>query len=114
MALHARDPHREGSWGLCPFKAITGWDCPGCGGLRAVNDLGNGQLAEAWHSNALLVALVPVAVLGWVLWAVSSATGRPVRAGPGLRRAVLVAVPAVAVAFAVFRNTPWGDGFYVS
>lgn len=113
-ALHLRDPHQRGSWGLCPFKALTGWDCPGCGGLRAVNDLSNGELSSAWHSNALVVSLVPVAVLLWLGWVVVATTGRRPRLSLAVRRVPLVLLPAAAIAFAVFRNTPWGNAFYVS
>ena len=38
LALHLRDPHSSGTWGYCP-SALLGFSCPGCGGLRAVNDL---------------------------------------------------------------------------
>ena len=47
LALHFRDPHVEGSWGQCPLNLVTGLDCPGCGGLRAVNNLTNFDLAGA-------------------------------------------------------------------
>ena len=42
--------------------------CPGCGGLRAVNDLTNGDLGAAASSNLLLVVLLPVAVLWLLRW----------------------------------------------
>ena len=41
-----------------PILAITGRPCPGCGGLRAVNDLTNGDVAGALSSNLMAVALV--------------------------------------------------------
>ena len=47
LALHFRDPHASGSWGFCPWLALTGHYCPGCGGLRAVNDLTNGDVVGA-------------------------------------------------------------------
>ena len=68
IALHFRDPHASGSWGYCPFYALTGLYCPGCGGLRAVNDLTNGDLLGAASSNLVFVALVPLIVLWWVRW----------------------------------------------
>lgn len=69
VALHFRDPHTSGSWGVCPFKLLTGGlDCPGCGGLRAVNDLTNLDLAGAASSNLLFVVLIPVIVVAWVVW----------------------------------------------
>ena len=50
LALHLRDPHDSYSWGLCP-SSVLGLACPGCGGLRAVNDLTNLRLADAASSN---------------------------------------------------------------
>lgn len=67
LVLHFRDPHQGGSYGFCP-TALLGFDCPGCGGLRAVNHLSNLDLAAALSSNALLVVLTPVAVLCWAVW----------------------------------------------
>jgi hypothetical protein len=46
----------------CPFRQVTGLDCPGCGGTRAVLALGRGQLAEALHYNACVFLLIGVAV----------------------------------------------------
>src|SRR5918994_5670912 len=68
IALHFRDPHVSGSWAICPFYALTGLYCPGCGGLRAVNDLTNADLIGAASSNLVFVALVPLIVLWWVRW----------------------------------------------
>jgi hypothetical protein len=65
VALHLRDPHESGSWGFCPWLVLTGTSCPGCGGLRAVNDLTRGDLAAAASSNLLLVASAPVLVAVW-------------------------------------------------
>jgi hypothetical protein len=55
VALHVRDPHQSGTWGYCPWLLLTGTACPGCGGLRAVNDLTRGDVAAAFSSNALFV-----------------------------------------------------------
>src|SRR4051794_32581230 len=59
LALHVRDPHQSGSWGYCPSAAM-GIYCPGCGGLRAVNDLTDGHVGAAASSNLLLIALMPL------------------------------------------------------
>jgi hypothetical protein len=66
LALHLRDPHQQGSWGFCPWLLLTGTYCPGCGGLRGVNDLTNGDVLAAAGSNLLLVAAVPAALALWV------------------------------------------------
>ena len=112
LALRLRDPHQQGSWGLCPFKAITGWNCPLCGGLRAVNDLGHGRLAEAAHSNLMFVGLVlPLAVGAWALWAGRSWTDRRTAPSPATVRVLSVVLGVLAVVFTVYRNTPWGSAW---
>jgi uncharacterized protein DUF2752 len=105
--LHLRDPHDAGSYGYCPFLALTGRPCPGCGGLRAVNDLTHGDVMGAVSSNVLAVALVGVVGVAWLLWAVRSWRGeeRPMIA---LSTRTGLVVVAVFVLFGVIRNTPWG------
>jgi hypothetical protein len=109
LALQARDPHQHGSWGLCPFKAITGWDCPLCGGLRSVNDIGAGQLGDAVHSNPLFVASLPLVAALWALWLYSGWTGGSARLPARVVRPLLVGTGALVLAFTVYRNTPWGS-----
>jgi Protein of unknown function (DUF2752) len=48
----------------CVFHTLTGLDCPGCGGTRAVHQLLHGNLADAFALNPLVfLYLLPVAVL---------------------------------------------------
>lgn len=106
-ALHLRDPHSSGSWGYCPFLALTGLPCPGCGGLRAVNDLTNGDVVGAMSSNLVAVLLLGSAVVVWGVWTVRRARGQ---AAPLLNlslRGGLVLLAAFLV-FGAFRWTPWG------
>ncbi|MCB0894667.1 MAG: DUF2752 domain-containing protein [Nocardioidaceae bacterium] len=105
LALHVRDPHQHGSWGLCPSAAM-GVYCPGCGGLRAVNDLTNGDLGAAASSNLLLVVLLPVAVLWLLRWSWGRWTGRVREPDPRLTRTVWWSLAAVALVFVVLRNLP--------
>jgi hypothetical protein len=112
VALRLRDPHRTGSWGLCPFKALTGWNCPLCGGLRAVNDLGHGQLSAAAHSNLLLVGLLlPIAAVLWAAAVRRGWTGRGRPLSPRTINRLSLALAVVAVLFTVYRNTPWGSAW---
>jgi hypothetical protein len=61
------DPHRPGSlFPACPFKLLTGWNCPACGGLRMVHDLLHGDLSAAVTDNLLLLVGLPMLVF-WVL-----------------------------------------------
>ncbi|MFS3130289.1 DUF2752 domain-containing protein [Nocardioides sp. Bht2] len=108
VALHFRDPHEQGSWGICPTKVLTGWDCPGCGGLRAVHDLTDGNLAAAASSNFLLVIALPFFFIGWVLWLRRSWRGERVRL-MDWSTPFAVTVLLVLAVFAVVRNLPAGS-----
>lgn len=106
------DPGQPGHYPLCPFRAMTGLDCPGCGSLRAVHALAHGDLVAAADSNLLAVALLPLVVVGWAGWAWRSARGLPrgPRVVPGAAVYGLLALVAV---FWVVRNLP-GVGFLPS
>lgn len=105
VALRLRDPHESGSWGFCP-SALLGFSCPGCGGLRAVNDLTHGDLAAAASSNLLFVLAIPLAVFLLGRWVYDAWTGRA--RGPTVltSRAVLVAAAVATATFTVLRNLP--------
>lgn len=107
LALHLRDPHERGSWGFCPSAAL-GIYCPGCGGLRAVNDLTHGDLAAAASSNLLLVVLMPVAVALLALWAADRWSGRTRDVDWRRARSVLIGLGVVAAVFTVVRNLALG------
>jgi len=108
LLLHLRDPHQGGSYAYCPWLLLTGTYCPGCGGLRAVNDLTNGDLAAAASSNLLFVASLPVLVLWWASTVRDRWQGR-VRQVAARRHGMLaVAFLVVALVFAVVRNLPFG------
>ena len=114
LALQVRDPHEHGSWGLCPFKLMTGWDCPLCGGLRSVNDLGAGRLVDAAHSNLLFVASLPLVAVLWALVLYGAWSGRRVALPARAVRPLLVASGVLVLVFTVYRNTPWGSAWHVS
>ena len=108
VLLHLRDPHQSGSWGYCPWLLLTGTQCPGCGGLRAVNDLTHGDLVAAASSNLLFVGSLPLVVFLWMRsvrdrWQGASRT-------VDTRRALALSALAVVVvvAFWVLRNLPAG------
>ena len=105
VALHVRDPHVSGSWGYCPLS-LLGIYCPGCGGLRAVNDLTHGDLAGAASSNLLLLLLCrsPCSCSG---------AGRSTPGTAATAVAALVLTPpalavfaVVTLVFVVARNLP--------
>lgn len=108
LALHARDPHEQYSWGFCPSAAL-GIYCPGCGGLRAVNDLTNGDVGAALSSNLLLVVLMPVAIVALALWARHRWQGTRFDLPWSRIRPAAYALLAVLAAFTVLRNLAVGS-----
>jgi hypothetical protein len=106
--LHFHDPHDSGSYGYCPFLQLTGKPCPGCGGLRAVNDLTRGDFVAAASSNILAVALVAALAVAWVPWVVRRLRGRVDRMIT-LSPTFGFAMIGVLVVFGILRNTPWGS-----
>ena len=107
LALHLRDPHSSGSWGFCPSAAL-GFSCPGCGGLRAVNDLTNGQVGAALSSNLLVTLLLPVAAFALGLWFVDRWHSRQRAPSMTVVMPVAYAFLAVGLVFTVLRNLPAG------
>ena len=96
----------------CPFLALTGWQCPLCGGTRMGAALLHADLAAAYAFNPLvLVVLTGLGALA-VVWAIEVAGGPAARPPDRVRRR-LEQVPAMAwpllallllVAYTVFRN----------
>lgn len=105
--LAVRDPHREGSYGVCPLLALTGLFCPFCGGLRAVHDLTTGDLTAALSDNVMVVLALPFVVLAVVVARLRRRQGRKPVSPPSWAAFVSV---AVIVAFGVVRNLPFGSG----
>ncbi len=93
------DPHNTNSaYPLCPFKMLTGWNCPFCGGLRMTHDLLHGDLVASINDNVFLLIGIPVLV-GWVVMR------RRFGLSPQPVPAVLTIVFAM-IAWTVLRNLP--------
>jgi Protein of unknown function (DUF2752) len=102
------DPHTGGRYPTCPFHAVTGLWCPGCGGLRAVHDLTHGHLALALHENVLVVLLGPSLVLWWLIARNRRTDDRPVTLLLSARGTLAIAL--LLAGFALVRNLPIGAG----
>ncbi|OZE92195.1 DUF2752 domain-containing protein [Rhodococcus sp. 15-2388-1-1a] len=106
VLLHVRDP-RTSTYLPCPFHALTGLWCPGCGTTRALGDLTRGDLAAAASSNVVAVVLAVGAVAVWALWLRARWTARPLVL-PRINRPTVILLIALLTVFTVVRNTPWG------
>lgn len=108
LALRLRDPHDHGSWGICPSAAM-GVYCPGCGGLRAVNDLTHGDLLGAASSNLAFAVALPFILVGLTLWVLGRWRGRPYRLPMSVIAPAAYASLALLMLFTVLRNLPVGS-----
>src|ERR1700754_163435 len=104
LALHLRDPHASGSWGFCPSAAM-GFYCPGCGGLRAVNDLTNGDIGAALSCNLVVTSLIPVAVVLLAVWSLDLWRGHTRHVPWARLRPLVYGFVTLLFVFAVVRNT---------
>ncbi len=66
--LASIDPNEPGHYPTCPLLAGTGVFCPGCGALRTVHALAQGDVLTALERNPLAVVLLPLVVVAWALW----------------------------------------------
>jgi hypothetical protein len=93
------DPHsRDFVFPPCPFKALTGWNCPACGGLRMTHDLLHGDLGAAVVDNVFLLVGLPM-LAAWLL--VRWRRGQPLMTMPAI-----VVIVVAAITWTVLRNLP--------
>jgi hypothetical protein len=105
LILRLFNPASSGLFPPCPFRALTGLNCPGCGTTRALHQLLNGHPVVAFDLNPLMVLALPFMAYVFVSYALVAVRGR------GLPK-VHVANPLiwvifwVIVSFWVLRNIP--------
>lgn len=93
---------QPGRFPSCPFRAVTGFACPACGGTRMAHELLRCRWRAALRANpVLLVVGLPLLGWLWLRWSVAAARGLD---PPPVPRALGWAALAVAVVWTVFRN----------
>jgi hypothetical protein len=99
LIVFAFDPSRHGFYPACSFHAFTGLHCPGCGSLRALHHLFNGELSVAFRLNPLLILSLPM-----FAWIGARAVLR--KSSLSVQSKWLWTFLAVLLAFGVLRNLP--------
>jgi hypothetical protein len=102
LVLHYFPPGQVPIYPLCPMKQSTGLDCPGCGGLRAMHQLTNGNLSAAWQLNPFVFLFVPLVAYEAVVRGGLKKDRLSVLARPRL----LVVLGLFLLAFTLVRNLP--------
>lgn len=89
----------------CPFRALTGYLCPGCGTLRALHQLLNGHVATAFRLNPLMMLLLPYVGYSATSAALEAALGRALPR-VFIRPTYIWILLGVIILFWILRNFP--------
>lgn len=92
----------------CPFRLLTGLDCPACGSQRALHALVHGRVVEALGYNPFLVVSIPYFLLvAYTTFWPQSRQGRLLRYVQ--HPTVIRIYAAIFIFWWVFRNTPFWE-----
>jgi Protein of unknown function (DUF2752) len=103
--VYLLDPGTSDLYPPCPFLALTGLYCPGCGTLRALHQLTLGHPVAALDLNPLMVLLLPFVAYFLASHAMLAVTGRPLR-GFFMRPELIWALLGVVLVYGILRNVP--------
>jgi Protein of unknown function (DUF2752) len=104
--LFVFDPAKGVGYPACPFRMLTGLQCPGCGSTRALHQLLHGHPAAAFELNPLLVILLPLIAIILLSITKSEFSGKD---SPAIVLSPIYGwiLFGVVVTFWIFRNTPF-------
>ena len=106
LFLRLYNPLTSGLFPPCPFHALTGLHCPGCGTLRGLHQLLHGNLAAAFAFNPMMVLSLPFIIYALLSRVLFGFTGRslPKFFIPPVWIKLLF---FVVMAFWILRNVPF-------
>lgn len=104
--LFVFEPGRSGFFPDCPFRLLTGLNCPGCGTTRGLHHLLHGDLIGAFQFNPLMMLLLPIFLYAFVRHTAAVFRDRPIKSNQLDPRFIWMFF-AVVMSFWVFRNTPF-------
>ena len=100
------EPGKSGFFPACPFRALTGFTCPGCGSTRGLHRLLHGDVVGAFEFNPLLVLSLPFLLYALLRYTTAAVRGRPLPKHHVEAKYIWMLF-AVIMSFWVFRNTPF-------
>lgn len=100
------EPGKSGVFLVCPFFALTGFACPGCGSTRGLHQLLHGNVVAAFKFNALMMVMLPFLLYALVRYTSAVMRGRPLK-GNQLDAKYIWLLFFVVLSFWIVRNTPF-------
>lgn len=104
-------PPDDPSFILCPFRALTGLPCPGCGLTRAFCALGHGEIVRAMRFHLLSPFLYLAAIVAWLAATASLLNWRRGRAFFARLRPNALTVKLALIVTAAWWVARLGGGF---
>lgn len=98
-------PEQHAFYPRCMLYTLTGWQCPGCGGLRATHHLLHGRFVTAFHYNPLLLLLLPILGIILISHLLRAVTGRSFT-NPFQQTVWIWLLLIVVLLFGILRNLP--------
>lgn len=103
---HTYNPAKYSFFPKCPFRLLTGFDCPGCGSQRAFYFLLHGDVLQAARQNVLFVASVPFLLIHFYYKGKTAVTRKDYRWKAIYHPLTPKIIFVVVVVFWVVRNIP--------
>ena len=100
-------PYASGNYPSCPLFAVTGLYCPGCGSLRSMHSLANGDVIESFARNPIMPPLLLILALVFVRWVVLRWRGERFVWDPPSW--VPITIGVAVIVYGVVRNLPGLD-----
>jgi hypothetical protein len=104
--LFVFEPGKTGFFPPCPFRALTGFTCPGCGSTRAMYQLLHGHFLAAFMLSPLMFLALPFLLYSLLRHTALVLRGQSPRQNV-LPAAYIYALFVLVLSFWIFRNTPF-------
>lgn len=105
VCLFVLEPGKSALLPICPFRALTGFTCPGCGSTRGMHQLLHGNLGAAFEFNPLLLLALPFLAYALLRYSHQVFSGQPIKHN-ALAPKYIYTIFGVVLFFWIFRNTP--------
>lgn len=104
------------AWSMqCTFHQVTGLQCPGCGGQRALHHLLHGNLITSLRYNALFVIFIPFFIYLYIILIKVYGLKKQIYIDNFLfSRRFGWSVLVVAISFFILRNIPYSPFLFLS
>lgn len=98
-------PEEYSFYPKCFIYVLTGYQCSGCGNLRASHAILHGDFAQAWKYNPSIFFLAPYLLAGLILQVFNSKSEKAYKIFTVLyHRYVLLSILFLMLVFMVLRN----------